>query len=343
MSRDEQAGGAGPYKGKPRFKGKDDRFERSDNRPYQSERPRPGGPPRRFEDRPTRRFEDRPQRPDSRPTRPAPRPDLHLQRAERPVAAAAPSYEALAYRWRGAKLQPIAHPHFVKLAELLGIDRQKAALVQNTQQFVAGKPANHALLTGARGTGKSSLVKAMLHEYSGTGLRLVEVSPHDLLALPDIIAPLRGRKEHYILYVDDFSVQANDPALTALKTVLDGGIEAPPENVLIYATSNRRHLMPESHKDNQEYHWEGDELHPGEATEEKISLSERFGLWLSFPPFNQDRYLELVRLHLNRLGCQAWGEDLEKAALRWALSRASRSGRVAQQFARDWAGKTAGE
>jgi len=166
----------------------------------------------------------------------------------------------------------------------------------------------------------------------------VEVPPHDLIDLPEIVAPLRGRSERYVLYVDDFSVAASDPALTALKTALDGGVEEAPENVLIYATSNRRHLMPESRRDNQEYHWVDDELHPGESTEEKIALSERFGLWLSFLPFNQDQYLDLVRLHLGNLGHAAWDEDTEKAALRWALNRASRSGRVARQFARDWAG-----
>lgn len=246
---------------------------------------------------------------------------------------------ALAYRWREGRLQPVAHPHPVRLDELLGIDRQKAAALQNTRQFVAGRPANHVLLTGSRGTGKSSLVKALLAELAPQGLRLVEVAPHDLPDLPDIVAPLRERGERFLLYVDDFSVQANDPALTALKTALDGGIEQPPDNVLVYATSNRRHLMPEFQRDNEEYRWQGEELHPGESSEEKISLSERFGLWLSFPPFTQDQFLDVVRLHLQRLGVSHWDEATEKAALRWALGRASRSGRVAQQFARDWAGR----
>lgn len=251
----------------------------------------------------------------------------------------APLPDALAYRWHGHALQPIAFPQAVKLDELQGIDRQKAAMRQNTLQFVRGLPANHALLTGARGTGKSSLVKAMLTEFGDQGLRLVEVAPHDLTDLPDIVAPLRGCAERFLLYVDDFSVAASDPALMALKTVLDGGIEDPPENVLIYATSNRRHLMPETRKDNQEYHWIDDELHPGESTEEKISLSERFGLWLSFQAFSQQQYLELVQLHLRSLGIDGWSEETEKEALRWALNRASRSGRVARQFARDWAGR----
>ncbi|MGH8455451.1 MAG: ATP-binding protein [Stenotrophobium sp.] len=250
-----------------------------------------------------------------------------------------PPNSPLAYRWRNAALQPLAFPQAVRLADLLGIDRQKNALLANTRQFVRGLPANHVLLTGSRGTGKSSLVKALLTEFAPEGLRLVEVHPHDLADLPDIVAPLRGEKFRFVLYVDDFSVASNDPALVALKTALDGGIEDPPENVLIYATSNRRHLMPEQKRDNQEYHWVDDELHPGESTEEKISLSERFGLWLSFPPFDQTQYLEVVRLHLQRLGVGTWDEEMQKLALRWALNRASRSGRVAQQFARDLAGR----
>jgi predicted AAA+ superfamily ATPase len=246
---------------------------------------------------------------------------------------------ARAWRWRERRLQPVLHPQAVELDGLRGIDRQKQALLDNTQRFVDRRPANHALLTGARGTGKSSLVKAMLQSFGDRGLRLVEVPPHDLIDLPDIVAPLRDRDERFILYVDDFSVATNDPALTALKTALDGGVESPPDNVLIYATSNRRHLMPELRRDNEEYHWIDDELHPGESTEEKISLSERFGLWLSFHAFNQDCYLDLVRLHLTALGDERWDQATEKLALRWALERASRSGRVAQQFARHWANR----
>ncbi|MGB0955401.1 MAG: ATP-binding protein [Panacagrimonas sp.] len=247
----------------------------------------------------------------------------------------------LAYRWRQQQLQAVEFPQTVELDDLLGIDRQKQALTQNTQQFVQGRPANHALLTGARGTGKSSLVKAMLTRFGDQGLRLIEVPPHDLTELPEIVAPLRQRAERFLLYVDDFSVGANDPALTSLKTALDGGVEEPPENLLIYATSNRRHLMPEFQHENQQFHWEGEELHPGEATEEKISLSERFGLWLSFQPFTQNQYLDAVRLHLRRLGVNQLDAETEKLALRWALNRASRSGRVARQFARGWAGKLA--
>lgn len=247
----------------------------------------------------------------------------------------------LAYRWHGHRLEAVSFPHSVSLDSLCGIDRQKAALTQNTLQFVEGRPANHALLTGSRGTGKSSLVKAMLGAFGPRGLRIVEVHPHDLTDLPEVVAPLREREERFILYVDDFSVAADDARLTALKTALDGGIEEPPENVLIYATSNRRHLIPELSRENAEYRWDGEELHPGETTEEKISLSERFGLWLSFQPFTQDQYLDAVRLHLSALGHVGWTEELQVLALRWALNRASRSGRVARQFARDWVGRGA--
>lgn len=245
----------------------------------------------------------------------------------------------LVYRWRQHRLEPVAHPHRITSESLLGIDRQKAALLQNTAQFVAGQPANHALLTGARGTGKSSLVKAMLAAFADRGLRIVEVQPHDLADLPDVVAPLRERREWFVLYVDDFSLASGDARLTALKTALDGGVEEPADNVLIYATSNRRHLIPEMGAENQQYQWEGGELHPGETTEEKISLSERFGLWLSFPAFTQDQYLDAVRWHLRALGHAGWTAETETLALRWALNRASRSGRVARQFARDFAGR----
>lgn len=246
----------------------------------------------------------------------------------------------LAYRWRDGGLQAIARPHALTLADLHGIDHQKAALLANTQQFVSGHPANHALLTGARGTGKSSLVKAMLQRFANDGLRLVAVAPHDLVALPDIVAPLRDRSERYLIYVDDFSVTPGDRALMELKTALDGGVEEPAENVLIYATSNRRHLMPEYQSENDAYRMVDEELQPGETTEEKISLSERFGLWLSFTPFGQQQYLALVDHHLQALGGNM-DEAAREEALRWALQRASRSGRVAAQFARDWVGRRA--
>jgi predicted AAA+ superfamily ATPase len=245
---------------------------------------------------------------------------------------------ALAYRWRDGALAEIPEPHRVRLRDLLHIDRQKDELSANTRQFIRRRPANHALLTGARGTGKSSLVKAMLAEFAGQGLRLVEVATHDLHRLHDVVRPLRGRRERFILYVDDFSVAPNDPGLAALKGALDGDLEAAPDNVLIYATSNRRHLMPEFQSENDEYRWLEGELHPGESTEEKISLSERFGLWLSFPQYDQDQYLALVAHHLRLLGGKP-DKAANAEALRWALTRASRSGRVAMQFARDWVGR----
>lgn len=251
------------------------------------------------------------------------------------------SRPALAYRWRHSTLAAITHVHRVELDALIGIDRQKAALVQNVQQFVAGRPANHVLLTGSRGTGKSSLVKALLTRFAPQGLRVVEIHPHDLIDLPDVVAPLRERDERFLLYVDDFSVANNDRALTALKTALDGGIEEPAENVLIVATSNRRYLMPTFKAENDEFRWENDELQAGESTEEKVSLSERFGLWLSFPAFSQEQYLDAVRLHLAALGNYPWTSELQVLALRWALNRASRSGRVARQFAQDYAGRIA--
>lgn len=248
---------------------------------------------------------------------------------------------ALAYRWRDGALIDVATPHRVLAKDLLHIESQKAELTANTRQFVERRPANHALLTGARGTGKSSLVKAMLTAFADHGLRLVEVTAQDLPRLHDVVRPLRGRRERFILYVDDFSMAANDPGLAALKGALDGDIETAPDNVLIYATSNRRHLMPEFQKENEEYRWVEGELHPGESAEEKISLSERFGLWLTFPPFNQEQYLALVAHHLKRLGGRT-SVDARAEALRWSLTRASRSGRVAMQFARDWVGKTGG-
>jgi uncharacterized protein len=258
-----------------------------------------------------------------------------------PTPASAEIQDPLAYRWRHSTLVPIHPVQAVALDDLLGIERQKAMLVQNVAQFVMRAPANHVLLTGSRGTGKSSLVKALLTHFAPQGLRVVEVPPQDLVDLPDVVAPLRNREERFLLYVDDFSVAGNDRALTSLKTALDGGLEEPAENVLIVATSNRRYLLPTSKQDNGEFRWENDELQPGESTEEKISLSERFGLWLSFQAFNQAQYLDVVQLHLRRLGIAEWDETLEKEALRWALNRASRSGRVAQQFARHHAGQRA--
>lgn len=269
-----------------------------------------------------------------------------LERVEAmlPAPPTAPDWKAsIAYRWRvvGARagLHPVANPHGIRLSDLHGIDSQKALIEANTRQFVSGRPANNVLLTGARGTGKSSLVKAVLNRFSRDGLRLIEVDKNDLVSLPDIVDLVAGRPERYLIFCDDLSFEAGETAYKALKAVLDGSIAAPSENVLIYATSNRRHLMPEFMKENLEYRHEDEEIHPSETSEEKISLSERFGLWVSFYSFDQDEYLDIVAHWLENFGCKP--NDQSRAdALRWALSRGSRSGRVAWQFARDWAGRT---
>jgi uncharacterized protein len=249
-----------------------------------------------------------------------------------------------AFRWRrGAGvglLQPVAHLHRIALPDLQGIDAQKESVERNTRQFVERLPANNVLLTGARGTGKSSLVKALLNKYARRGLRLIEVGKHDLLDLPDIVERVAGRSERIIVFCDDLSFAAEEPGYQALKAVLDGSVAAPSENVLIYATSNRRHLMPEYMAENLEAQRVGDEIHPGESVEEKVSLSERFGLWVSFYPFTQEDYLRIVSHWLARLGAARTSRpEMERAAIQWALGRGSRSGRVAWQFARDWTGR----
>lgn len=249
-----------------------------------------------------------------------------------------------AFRWRRigqrAWLEPIKHPHQLRLADLQRIDRQKAALDLNVRQFLAGRPCNNVLLWGARGTGKSSLIKALLNEYADRGLRLIEVDKHDLLDLPQIVEPLYGRPERFLLYCDDLSFEANEPSYKALKAMLDGSISAAPDNVLLCATSNRRHLLPEFMRENQDAQIIEGELHHSEAVEEKISLSERFGLWLSFHPFSQDDYLAIVAYWLEQLDSSISLDSASREeALRWALQRGSRSGRVAWQFARDWVGR----
>lgn len=251
---------------------------------------------------------------------------------------------AIAFRWRrvGSRgvLQAIAHPHPIRLEDLRDIDEQKDRLVANTRQFVAGRPANNALLTGARGSGKSSLVKALLHAFADRGLRMIEVDRHDLADLPDLIALVDGRPERFIVFCDDLSFEAGDASFKELKVALDGSLAAPPDNLLIYATSNRRHLMPEFFAENLETQRHGGEIHPGESTEEKTSLSERFGLWLSFYPFDQDAYLDIVAHWLQHYGANAKQvEAARQEALNWALGRGARNGRVGWQFARDWAGR----
>lgn len=262
-----------------------------------------------------------------------------------PAAPAAVDWKAsIAFRWRkkaaqGA-LEPIHQVHRIDLRDLQGIDEQKALVERNTRQFVEGVPANNVLLTGARGTGKSSLIKALLNKYASRGLRLIEVEKRDLTDLPDIVELIHARPERYILYCDDLSFEADEPGYKALKVVLDGSIAAASENCLIYATSNRRHLMPEFMQENLEYQHVGEEIHPGETSEEKVSLSERFGLWVSFYPFDQDEYLGIVRVWLEHFKVPgAKSAAVDHAAINWALTRGSRSGRVAWQFARDWAGR----
>jgi len=266
-----------------------------------------------------------------------------LERLERLFDASRqmPDWDHIAFRWRsGRGLQPVRHPHRVELGDLLCMEVQKSEIIRNTAQFVAGRSANNVLLWGSRGTGKSTLIKAILNAFADQGLRLIEVEKQDLVNLPDIVEQLYDRRERFVIYSDDLSFEADDPGYKSLKAILDGSIAAPPENVLIYATSNRRHLLPESMKENLESRVVGGEIHHGEGVEEKISLSERFGLWLSFYPFNQEQYLQIVDHWLQKLGTASTGNPATReAALQWALKRGSRSGRVALQFARDWSGR----
>jgi len=265
-----------------------------------------------------------------------------VERAENllPPPPAPPDWNAVAFRWRG-RLEPVRHPHRIRLADLKGVDEQKAAIERNTRQFVTGKPANNVLLTGARGTGKSSLIKGVLAKFEKKGLRLVEVDRDDLVKLPEIIDLVAGRPERFVVFCDDLSFEASEPGYKALKSALDGSVAAPPDNLLIYATSNRRHLMPERFAENREtVRGDDGEIHPGETTEEKVSLSERFGLWLSFYPFSQEQYLDICVHWLHVFGVDAKSAlAARQEALQWALQRGSRSGRVAWQFARDYAGR----
>lgn len=274
-----------------------------------------------------------------------------LQRVESllPHGAAAPDWDAsTAFRWRRSRdrdsrgrLQAVLHKSPIALSDLHNIGIQKEQIEQNTRQFVAARPANNVLLTGARGTGKSSLIKACLNQFADQGLRLIEVDKDDLADLPDIVDIVAARPERFIIFCDDLSFEEGEGGYKALKVALDGSVSAQSENVLIYATSNRRHLMPERMSDNAGYtHDDDGDLHPGETVEERISLSERFGLWVTFYAFKQDDYLDIVAHWLRHFGCSAVQIEAARAdALRWALQRASRSGRVAWQFARDHAGK----
>jgi len=263
-----------------------------------------------------------------------------------PPSPQPPDWACEAFRWRrlarGGYLQGVREPHLLALDDLLCLPRQRAVVEANTLQFLAGRSANNVLLWGSRGTGKSSLVKALFTGLRGQGLRLIEVDKDDLTDLPDIVDQVRRRPERFILFCDDLSFGAGDSGYTSLKAALDGSISSAPDNVLIYATSNRRHLLPEPQADNRGTEWVDGEIHPGEGVEERISLSDRFGLWVAFHPFGQAQYLEIVRHWLDRLGAaRPDGEGVKRAALQWALLRGSRSGRTAWQFAKDWAGRGA--
>lgn len=258
---------------------------------------------------------------------------------------------AVAFRWRRRRsalgvqgvLQPVHSLSTISFDDLRNIDQQKQDVVRNTRQFIEGRPANNVLLTGSRGTGKSSLIKACLNAYHAQGLRLIEVDKDDLVDLPDIVDLVAVRPERFVIFCDDLSFEEGEPGYKALKTALDGSVAAQSANVLIYATSNRRHLMPEYMSENLSAKHQADgEIHPGETVEEKISLSERFGLWVPFYPFRQDDYLAAAAHWLGHFGCTAAQIDGARAdALRFALERGSRSGRVAWQFAKDWAGSHA--
>ena len=273
-----------------------------------------------------------------------------MQRIEAvlPQALQAPADWNAAIAWRYRKrangcgmLEPVRHIGAMQLSDLQNIDVQKEKIARNTEQFVQGRTANNVLLTGARGTGKSSLIRACLHTYADKGLRLIEVDKADLTDLPDIVEVVGERPEKFIIYCDDLSFEEGEPGYKAMKSILDGSVSAASANVLVYATSNRRHLLPEYMTDNlATQKSENGEIHPGEVVEEKISLSERFGLWVSFYPFSQDEYLRVVAQWLSALGMDAAAIAAARPeALVWALERGSRSGRVAHQFARDYAGR----
>lgn len=260
-----------------------------------------------------------------------------------PVSAPQPDWSGSAFRWRvhaGDKgyLQVVKNPHKIDLSSLKNVESQKQAIVRNTAQFVAGRSANNVLLTGARGTGKSTLIKACWNKFVDQGLKIIEVDKTDLIQLADIVDLVSQRPEKFIIFCDDMSFEEGETSYKALKSALDGSIAEPSANILFYATSNRRHLLPEKMRENLDVSNEDGEIRPGDTTEEKVSLSERFGLWLSFYPFSQDDYLAAARHWVEYLG-GSWGETTEFDALLWHRSRGARSGRIAWQFAKDYVGK----
>lgn len=268
------------------------------------------------------------------PLLPAPRPSIDWSRC-------------LAARWqrdaRNGYLMPLEVSLDIRLSDLIGVDRQREQLGRNTHQFITGLPANHALLWGSRGTGKSSLVRALLAEHAEAGLRLIEIERDHLADLPRVVEQLHALPQRFILFCDDLSFEAGEGDYRVLKSVLDGSLEQAPDNVLLYATSNRRHLVPEKQSDNEHWKMIDGELHPNEAVEDKIALSDRFGLWLSFYPFSQAHYLDVVAHWIDQLARAAgltWQRDeaLETEAVRWATGRGNRNGRCAYQFARYWVG-----
>lgn len=278
--------------------------------------------------------------------------DLFISRLEQlidrvegilPAKAPEPDWSASAFRWRtqangSGYLQAVKHPHRVELDSLKNIEHQKQSILRNTAQFVGGREANNVLLTGARGTGKSTLIKAVWGEFASQGLKIIEVDKTDLLHLTEIVDLLGDRTEKFIIFCDDLSFEEGEISYKALKSVLDGSISAPTANMLFYATSNRRHLLPQKMRDNLDVSYEDGEVRPNDAIEEKVSLSERFGLWLSFYPFSQDDYLAAAQYWVSYLG-GSWNGAAEQAALLWHRTRGARSGRVAWQFAKDYVGR----
>ena len=260
-----------------------------------------------------------------------------------PSAPSEPDWSAIAWRWQHNKghgyLEVIPHPHLIQLDDLHNIDQQKTEIVRNTAQFVKGYTANNVLLTGARGTGKSSIVKALLSQFSQDGLRIIEIDKQDLTDLPQITALLRNRSERFIVFCDDLSFEVGDAGYKALKVVLDGSMAATSDNILVYATSNRRHSLPEFMAESLETQHLGGEIRPGDTIEEKTSLSDRFGMWLAFYSFDQDEYLAVAVQWLRHYGISTFDDAARTAALQWSHTRGSRSGRIAYQFARDYAGR----